>query len=97
MTSDVVFVVLLGAAVWTSIQLSMGPRGLLQRMTLSRLSQIALIEGLLCAVVWSSINVVVTRSLTSGLVMQSVGAGCIWACFTLIARMHFRADVPAAE
>lgn len=97
MTSDVVFVVMLGAAVWTSIQLSTGPRGLFQRMTLSRLCHIALIEGLVCAVIWSSIHVIATRALTNELIIQSVGAGCIWTSFTLFARMHFRAIVPAVE
>lgn len=97
MSSDIVFVVMLGAAVWTSIQLSTSPRGLFQRMTMPRLSQVALIEGLVCAAVWSTMNIIVTRSFTSELLFHSVATGCIWALFTLVARTHFRADVTATE
>ena len=97
MNSDTVFIVMLGAAVWTSIQLSSGPRGLIQCMTLPRLSQVAVIEGLVCAAVWSSINILVARSFSREFVLQSVAAGCIWALFTLVARAHFRGVIPATK
>ncbi|MDP9315202.1 MAG: hypothetical protein M3R24_30790 [Chloroflexota bacterium] len=97
MNSDTVFIVMLGAAVWTSIQLSTGPSGLMQRMPLPRLSQIAVIEGLVCAVVWSSINLGMAQSLSRELVLQGVAAGCVWALFTLVARAHFRGTIPATK
>lgn len=94
---DIIFVVMLGAAIWTSIQLSSGTHFSSQRITLRRLIEAITVEGALCALVWAAINAVTSRSASVELVTQSLLIGCVWVLFSFVARLSFRSPAGATK
>jgi hypothetical protein len=90
MSIDVVFVVMLGAAVWTVVQLNVAAQGPRRVLSLWRLGGMMAAEGLLCAGVWALVTLIATRALTLDLVLQSALIGAVWAGFSFAARLPFR-------
>lgn len=93
---DIIFVIMLGAAIWTGIQLS-GMSCSSQRMTLRKLAEMTTVEGGVCAVIWAAINVVTTRSASVEHVTQSLLVGCVWILFSFLARLRFRYPASVAK
>ncbi len=94
---DIVFVVMLGAGIWTSIQLTQAASVASKRMSLGRLSQVTVVEGLICAAVWYGVMLVSQRAISIDLLMQSAIVGAIWAGFTFVSRMPFQSLAKVSE
>lgn len=79
--SDLLLIVLLGAGIWSSIQIQMpdAPR------SLSRIGQTAVIEGAMVAVVWLIVTALLERQLAAA-ALQSLLIGGVWSAFTFVAR-----------
>ncbi len=82
---DFVLVIMLGAAIWTSLQLRRAPR-----TTLFKLSRLALAEGVICCVVWAFSTMLSRWDVSSDIWLQSAWAGVIWALFVFVARVPFQ-------
>lgn len=97
MSIDVVFVVMLGAAIWTAVQLSAAANGPRRMISVRRLGGMTALEGLLCAVVWSLVTLAATRAVSVELATQSALIGCVWAGFSFAARLPFRSPASLVE
>lgn len=80
MNSDVIFFLLLGAGLWTSLRLCR-PDG--SSMSLLQLARQAVLEGLVCAMVWFAVTALTSFSLDA--LLQSTVVGALWAGFTFVA------------
>lgn len=80
-TADLILVILLGAGVWSSIQLHIQgiPR------SLRSIAYTSLSEGGMVGAVWLLVTASIERQISAAL-LPSLLAGGIWAGFTLIAR-----------
>ncbi len=87
---DIIFVVMLGAAIWTSLQLCGMANCSTRRISVRKLIEVTTAEGIVCALVWAAINLATTRSLTVELVTQSLLISCVWIVFSFAARLPFR-------
>jgi hypothetical protein len=94
---DIVFVVMLGAGIWASIQLNQAAAFNAKRMSLGRLSQVAVVEGLVCAAVWYGVMFASQRVISTELLVQSGIVGAVWAAFTFASRVPFQSLANVSE
>jgi hypothetical protein len=97
MSIDVVFVVMLGAAIWTAVQLNVAAQGPQRVLALWRLGLMMAAEGLLCAVVWGVVTFAATRAFGVELLLQCALIGSVWAGFSFAARLPFRNPATAPK
>jgi hypothetical protein len=91
------FVVMLGAGIWTSIQLNQAAAFNAKRLSLGRLSQVAIVEGLVCAAVWYGVMFAVQRVISMDVLVQSGIVGTVWAAFTFVSRVPFQSLANVSE
>lgn len=95
-TIDMAFVVMLGAALWTMIHLSLRQPGLAP-VSLTALSRKTVLEGLLVTVAWAATIAIAERGVNAELLPQSAIAGAIWAAFTFVSWLPFRSPDALAK
>lgn len=85
--ADLILVVLLGAGIWSSIQLAT------QRspLPLHRIGRTAVAEGSMVALVWLLVAVI-TRQPLAVAALQSLAIGGVWSVFQFVARGAFAID-----
>lgn len=95
--ADVAFLVMLGAAIWTSIQLAQRSLRACTQRAVGVLCRATAVEGLVCALAWLITSVIAARGFSVIVAMQSVVVGLIWAGFSFVARLSFQGRSPATR